>query len=108
MRVGILVLEDFGILLDGGPSVENGGLDIRHVLAESSVLVLDLVGQLTSVAHDQDRGLASNWLDLLEGGEDEDCGLTKTRFGLAEDIGTDHRLRNAYLLDCKMNRADVR
>lgn len=51
--VGVLVLQDLGVLLDGGSTVEDSGLDLGHVLAESGVLVLDLVGQLTSVAHDE-------------------------------------------------------
>lgn len=76
--VGLLVLEELGVGLDWSSSVEDGGLDLWHVLAESGVLVLDLVCQLTGVAHDQDRALAGNWLNLLEGGEDEDGGLTET------------------------------
>jgi hypothetical protein len=51
------------------------------------------------VAHDKDGSLASDWLDLLKGSEDKDGSLTKTRFGLAEDIGTEDRLRNTNLLD---------
>jgi hypothetical protein len=106
--VRLLVLQNLGILLDGGSSVEHCGLDIGHVLAEASILVLDLVGQLTSVAHDQHRGLACDGLDLLKRSEHEDCGLSETRFGLAKDVGTEDCLRDAYLLDCRVNRADVR
>lgn len=106
--VSVLVLQDLGILLDRSSSVENSCLHIGHILAETCVLVLDLVSKLTSMAHNQDRGLASDWLDLLEGGENEDCGLTETRFGLAEDVGTQDGLRDAYLLDCRINRAEVR
>jgi hypothetical protein len=108
VRVGVLVLQNLGVLLDRGSSVENSGLHIGHVLAETCVFVFDLVSKLTSVAHNQDRGLASDWLDLLEGGENEDSGLTKTRFGLAKDVGTKDGLRDAYLLDCRVNRAEVR
>ena len=106
--VGFLVLQDLGILLDRSSSVENSSLHIRHVLAETCILVLDLVSKFTSVAHNEDRGFASDWFDLLEGGEDEDGGLTKTRFGLAKDIGTQDGLRDANLLDCRVNRAEVR
>jgi hypothetical protein len=108
MRMSVLILQDFGILLDRSTSVENRGLHVWHVLAETCVLVLDLVSKLTSMAHNEDRGLASDWLDLLKCGEDEDCGLTKTRFGLAKDVGTKDGLRDAYLLDCRVNRAEVR
>jgi len=100
VRVSIFVLEDFGILLDGCSSVEYTSLYLRHVFAESSVLISDLVCKLTSVAHNQDGGLTSDWLDLLKSREDEDSGLTETGLGLAKDVGSENSLRNAYLLDC--------
>lgn len=99
--VRLLVLQQLGVLLDRGSTIEDSGLNIWHVLAEACVLVLDLVGKLTSMAHNQYRGLSCNGIDLLEGGQDEDSGLTKTRFGLAENIRTKNGLRNAYLLDCR-------
>jgi hypothetical protein len=106
--VGIFVLENLGILLDGSSTVEDSGLYIGHIFAESSVFVLNLICKFTGVTHDKDGGLASDWFDLLERGEDEHGGLTKTRFSLAKDIGTEDSLRNANLLDCRINRADVR
>ena len=102
--VGILVLQGLNILHHWGSTVEDSGLDLWHVLAEASILVLDLVSQLTSVAHDENGALAGDWLDLLESGEDEDGSLTKTRLGLAEDVGAENCLRNADLLDCKSCR----
>jgi hypothetical protein len=53
VRVGLLVGQDFDVLLHGSSSVEDRGLDVWKVLAKSGVLVLDLVGQFTSVAHDK-------------------------------------------------------
>lgn len=100
--VGLWVLENLGIGLNWGSSVEDSGLNLWHVLAESGVLILDLVGKLTRVAHDEDRALAGNWLDLLKGSQDKDGSLTKTGLGLAEDIGTENSLWNANLLDCKL------
>lgn len=100
VRVSLLVLEELNVLGDGSTTVENGSLDLRHVLAESGVLVLDLVGELTGVAHNKDGGLAIDWLNLLEGRENENCSLTQTRLGLAENVGTQDSLRNADLLDC--------
>ncbi len=108
MWVGILILENLCILYDWSSTIEDGGLHIWHIFAETSVFVLNLIRKFTGVAHDKDRGLASDWLHLLEGGEDEDGGFTKTRFGLAKDIGTEDGLRNGKLLDCRVNRADVR
>ena len=106
--VGLLVLEKLGILYDGGSTVEDCGLHIWHILAETSVFVLDLVRKFSGMAHDEDGGFAGDRFHLLEGGEDEHCSLTETRLGLAKDIGTKDSLRNANLLDCRVNRADVR
>lgn len=102
MRMCLLVLQDFGVLLNRSSTVEDGCFDIRHVLAESCVLVLDLICQFTSVTHDEDGGLAIDWLNLLKSCENKDSRLTKTRFGLAKNIGTENRLRNANLLDCSV------
>lgn len=108
VRVSLLILQDLSILLNWGTSIEHCGLDIWHVLAEASILVLDLISQLTSVAHNQNGGLSCNRFDLLKCSENEDCGFSETRFGLAENVGTEDCLRNAYLLDCRVNRAEVR
>lgn len=53
VRVSLLVLEDFGVLLDRCTAVEDTGLDVGHVLAEAVILVADLERQLAGVAHDQ-------------------------------------------------------
>lgn len=102
VRVSILVLQDLGILLDGSTTVEDAGLDVGHVLGEAVVLVANLEGQLTGVAHDQNGALASDGLDLLEGGEDEDSRLSKTRLGLANDVTTEKGLGDTCLLNCKI------
>jgi hypothetical protein len=108
MWMGLLVLKDLGILLDWSSSIEDCCFHVWHILAETSIFVLDLVSKFSSVAHDENRGLASDWLNLLECSEDEDGGFTKTRFSLAENIGTEDSLRNANLLDCRVNRVEVR
>lgn len=99
VRVGIFAGEELDILLHGCASVEDCGLDFGHVLAEAGVLVLDLVCEFASVAHDKNGGLAGNRFYLLQGGQDEDCSLSETGLGLAEDVGTKDGLRNADLLD---------
>lgn len=101
VRVSILVLQDLGILDDGGTTVKDTGLDVGHILAEAVVLVADLESQLSSVAHDQNGALASNRLDLLQGGQDEDGRLTKTRLGLTDDVTTKKSLGNTGLLNCR-------
>ena len=100
MWVSLLILQHLLVLLDIGTAVEHSRLDLWHVLAEALIFVADLECELTRVAHDEDRGFASDWLDLLKGAENEDCRLSETGLGLAEYIGTENRLRNADLLDC--------
>lgn len=100
VRMGFLVLEELGILLDGSAAIENTGLDVRHILAKPVVLITNLKCQLTGVAHNQDRALASDGLDLLERSQDEDCGLSETGLGLADNVTTKHSLGDACLLNC--------
>ena len=95
-----LVLEHSLVLGDGCASVDNTGADIGHVLGETSILVSDLVGKLSSVAENEDGDFAIDRLDLLEGGENEDGGFTHTRLGLADDVHAENGLRDAFLLDC--------
>lgn len=98
--VSILVGQKLDILLQRNTTEENGSLDIGQVLGETGVLVLDLVGQLAGVAHNQDRALARNGLQLVEGGQDKDRGLTKTGLGLAKNVDIQDSSRDANLLDC--------
>jgi hypothetical protein len=78
VRALVLGLEEVLVDLDGRSTVEDTGADVGHVLGETGVLVLDLVGELTSVAEDDDRDLAVDGLDLLKSRSDEDGGLTCT------------------------------
>lgn len=103
MGVGVLVLQDLGILLDGRTTVENTRLDVGHVLGESVVLIANLEGQLTGVAHDQNRALAGDRLHLLKSGEHENSSLSETRLGLTDDVTTKKSLRNTCLLDCTID-----
>lgn len=98
--ISLLVGQDFDVLRHGSTTVEDGGLDVGQVLAETRVFVLDLVRQLTSVAHDEDRALASNRLQLMKSGEDEDSSLTETGLGLAKHVDVEHGGWDTDLLDC--------
>ena len=98
--VGLLVLEELGVLGDGSAAVEDASLDIGHVLAETVVLIADLESKLACVAHNQDGALSSNGLNLLQRSQDEDSSLAETRLGLADDITTQHGLGDACLLNC--------
>lgn len=104
VRAGLLVLERLHIGLDGSTTIEDTGLDVGHVLAEAVVLVADLVGQLTSVTHDNHRDLSVHGLDLLKRSENEDSSLTQTGLGLADNVTTEERLGDTGLLDCRLNR----
>lgn len=99
VRVSLLVGKELNVFLHGGTAVEDSGLDVGHVLCESGVFVLDLVGELTGVAHNEDRGLTLDGLHLLQSCEDEDGSLSQTGLGLADDIVTENGLGNTLLLD---------
>lgn len=101
--VGVLVAKELDVLLDRCASVEDADLDVGQEFGKAVVLVPDLVGQLTSVAHDQNRGDTRLGLlvHLLQRSEDEDGCLSETGLGLAEDVVTKNGLRNGNLLDCR-------
>lgn len=105
--VGLLVGQGLDVLLDRGTTVEDSSLDVGQVLGETGVLVLDLVGELTGVAHDQDLAFTRDGLQLVKSGQDEDSGLTETGLGLAKNIDVQDSSRDANLLDCG-GGADVR
>ena len=95
----LLVAEDILISLQGHTTIEDLGADLGQVLAETSILVLDLVSQLAGVAENDDRDLAGDGLDLLERSEDKNSSLTHTRLGLAQNIHAQDGLGNTLLLD---------
>lgn len=100
MRVGVFVGEGFDILLHRCSAVKYCCFHFWEIFAEPGVFVLDLVGELTGVAHNKDCALARHRLDLLECGENEDGCLSETGLGLTKNIGSENGLRNAHLLDC--------
>ncbi len=101
-------LEEFLILLNGSSAIEDDSADIGHVLGESEVLVADLEGEFAGVAEYDDGDPVFCWVELLEGGEDEDCGLSMTRFGLTEDVHAKDRLWDALLLDWRGGKQENR
>lgn len=60
-----LVLDELGVLGHGSATKERVDAHVGHVLRETRVLVLDLVGKLTRVAQNDHRDLAIDWLELL-------------------------------------------
>jgi hypothetical protein len=101
MGMGVLILQNLGILLDRSSAVEHCRLNLRHIFAESSIFILDLVSQLTGMAHDKNRSLAGDRFDLLKGRKNKYRGLSKTGLCLTEDIGAENSLRDTNLLDCR-------
>ena len=71
----ILILQDLHVGLDGSTTVKDASGDLGHVLAESIVLIANLVGQLARVAHDNNGDFSVDRLDLLESREDKGSSL---------------------------------
>lgn len=89
--IGVLlfVFQQFEVLCHWSTTIKDSSLHLRKVLAKSSVLVLNLICQLSSVAHYEDRAFSRYWLQGVEGSKDEDGGLTQTRLCLAKDVGVE-------------------
>lgn len=78
VRMSLLVTEELNVLLHRSSSVEDADLNVGQELSKTVVLVANLVGQFTSVAHDQDRGNTGLGLlvHLLKSGKDENGSLS--------------------------------
>lgn len=63
-----------------------------------------LVSKLSCVAENESRNLLINRSNLLKDGENENGSLTHTGLGLANDISAKNRLRDASVLNCKLER----
>lgn len=60
--VGAVLLQHLLVFLDGHAAEEHGCSHSGHVLGEALVLLADLEGQLSRVAHDQHRHLGESRL----------------------------------------------
>lgn len=98
-NVRIHSLQQFLVLLDGHSAEEHANLGGRHVLAEALVLLGDLEGQLSGVAHDEHVNVILGGLQLLERGQDEHGRLAHTGLGLAQNVHAQDGLWNALMLD---------
>ena len=106
VRAFVLVTERLLVLDHRGAAIESTDTDVGHVLGETSVLVLDLVGQLTGVAQNNDRHLAVHRLQLLERRQDKHRRLSVTRLCLAQDVHSKDSLWDALLLDCMIHQVN--
>lgn len=75
MRMCVFAGQSLDIFLHRGSTIKNGSLHLRHVLAKSCVLVLDLVSKLAGMTHYQDGAFAGNWFDLLKSSENKNSRL---------------------------------
>ena len=101
VRVCFLIRQNFHIFLERSTTIKDGSLHVRKILAESGVFVLDLIRQLSRVAHDQDRALPRDRLQLVKSRQNKHRSLPETGLGLAKDIDVQNSCRNAHLLDCR-------
>ena len=95
-----LVGQDLLVGLDGGTSVKDRGPDVGHVLGEPVELVLDLERQFSGVTENEGRDFAIDRLELLKNSQHEDGSFTHTRLGLTENVLSQNRLGDTFLLDC--------
>lgn len=65
VRVRLRVRQNLNVLLHRGSAVKDSSLDVRKVFAESSILILDLISELSGVTHDENRALARHRLKLV-------------------------------------------
>jgi hypothetical protein len=92
-------LQHLDVVSDGKTTVEHLSLHLGKVLGESGELILDLVCELTGVANDECGAGLGVFRQLMQDCEDKHSSLTHTRFGLAEDVYTDHSVGDTFLLD---------
>jgi hypothetical protein len=93
------VAEKFGVLRDRSTTIKGCNSNIREILGETSVFVLDLESQFTSVTEDEDGYLAVDRFQLLESGKDENGGFSVTGLRLTEHIHAENGLGNTFLLN---------
>ena len=53
MWMRVLIRQNLNVFLHRGSTVEYCRLDLWHILAESCILVFDLIGQFARVTHDE-------------------------------------------------------
>mmetsp|Transcript_84567 Transcript_84567/g.141017 ORF Transcript_84567/g.141017 Transcript_84567/m.141017 type:complete len:338 (+) Transcript_84567:450-1463(+) len=101
-NVGKLVtLRVEGLLVFGnkGTAIEDCAVGMRKVLRETGELVVDLERQLACVAEDQTvHELLVRLFQLLKSRQHKDRSLAHPGFGLAEQVLSQNRLRDALVL----------
>jgi hypothetical protein len=81
------ILKGLHVLTDVGTTDTSVALD-AHKVTNGNNDLLDLLGQLTSGSKDQSLAGVQVGVDLLQGGDRESGGLSGSRLGLGNDIGS--------------------
>lgn len=92
-------LEESDVLVEGNTTIYDLCAQLGKLLLESIELLLDLVGKLSVVAEHKSWARLRVLGKLMKDSKDKDCSLSHTWLGLAEDVNTNHGLRDALLLD---------
>jgi hypothetical protein len=71
-------LKELNVIIDGLSTVENLSSDVRKVFSEPIELVLDLIGELSSVTKNQSRYWFGLLGKLMENSENKDSSLSHT------------------------------
>ena len=79
------VLEGLHVVTDGGTANAGVARDV-HEVTDGDDDLLDLLGQLAGGGEDESLAGLDRGVDLLEGGDGEGSGFTRTRLGLRNDI----------------------
>jgi hypothetical protein len=79
------VLEGLHVVTDGSTTNAGVARDV-HEVTDSDDDLLDLLGQLAGRGEDQGLAGLDGGVDLLEGGDGEGSGFTRTGLSLCNDI----------------------
>mmetsp|Transcript_27599 Transcript_27599/g.60356 ORF Transcript_27599/g.60356 Transcript_27599/m.60356 type:complete len:260 (+) Transcript_27599:659-1438(+) len=91
-------LEHLPVLCDGHTAIDYATSQVTEVLSKSVELVFDLVGQLSSVADDENLNSLLSGFHPLQTGEDKDSSLAHARLRLAQDVRAEDSLRYTFVL----------
>ena len=80
--MGVLVREKLDVFLHWCSAVKDRRFHFGQILAESRVLILDLIRKFTGMAHNENCSFSGDRLDLLQGCKDEDSCFSEARLGL--------------------------
>lgn len=93
-----IVLQHVLVSFDRDTTIDGLSLNVVSVLAETFELLLDLMGELASMAEHQRTDGVGVLLESIQHRDAEDGSLAHTGLGLAQQIVTQQSVGNALLL----------